>query len=592
MTCARVVASRLLLVACVALGAACARIPDDGPVVDGGVPAVETSAAPFDFSPPGPQAGATPEQIVSGFLTAQQATPLSTTVARQFLTDRAAASWQPESRTLLYGDVEVLSPFVQSRRAPVTVPLTLPRVFALDGTGRWDGRQREVERAGLQLSVVREGGEWRVADPPDAMVLPLTHLETRYRRFAVHFADPSGSVLVPEPVYLPVDVQTPTQLVEALLAGPRGEERAVDRTYLPAGTELVVSVPVDAGGVARVPLTGEVLDLAPRDLLVAAAQLVWTLRQVSEVTAVQITADGEPVSVPGIGDVVPVDALDRFSPLVASASTDLYGVRRGRVLRASDGREAAHLTIPSRLRPVTGLGVSLLGNPVAVTDDKGRVHVLARTSGRDGRARRVRSVVTGPVTRPVWDWARALWLVPHRLDGPVPVMLGGRLRELTWPGPSLEGRRVQAAIVSRDGSRLVLAVARDAGGSDLLVSRVQRSSDRSGTPVALKPARRVAQTPSVLAVGWRDPMSLVVLVGGDRQRSRVLVVPVDGQVESRTLNDDSDVLFGRPVAMAADPVTGDVRVTTSPAAVHVLTGEGRWQDAERETPLRLPTFVG
>ena len=587
-------ATRLLLVSSVLLAAACARIPDEGPVVDGSAPVVDSSAAAFDFSPPGPQAGADPEQVVAGFLTAQQATPLSTTVARQFLTERAADAWQPERRTLLYGEQEVLSPPVLPARAPVTVPVAMSRVFALDDTGRWVGRQRSVERAGLQFTVVRDDGEWRVADPPDAMVLPLTHFESRYRRFAVYFADPTGTMLVPEPVYHPLDVQTPTLLVQALLSGPRGSERAVDRTYLPPATELVVSVPVDADGVAQVPLSADMLEMGRPELTVAAAQLVWTLRQVPEVTAVRLTVEGEPVSVPGAGDVVAVDGVEQFSPLVASASTDRYGMRAGEIRQVGADGETTLLEVPRRLRPVTGLGVSLLGNQVAVADRQGRVHILARATQQQGPADPVDSLVTGAVTRPLWDWSRALWLVPRRFDGTVTVLLGGRQRSLAWPDPWPGGRRVQAAALSRDGSRLVLAVA-DGRGSRLLVGRVMRSSEQAAAPVELRAARRIPTgtgLPPVLDLGWRDAQTLAVLVRDDRQRSRVLSVPVDGQRESGTLIADSDVLFGRPLAMAADPVSGQVRVTTSPDGAQVLSGQGRWQDASRGAPLRLPAFVG
>lgn len=574
--------------------AACAGIPDDGPVVDGAVSGVATSAAPFDFSPPGPQPGATPEQIVSGFLTALQATPLSTTVPRQFLTERAAEAWQPERRTLLYGEQDVLSPPTPAGRAPVEVPVALERVFALDGTGRWTGRQPALERDGLQLSVTREEGEWRLADPPDAMVLSLTHFENRYRRFAVYFADPAGSVLVPEPVYYPLEAQTPTQLVEALLSGPQGVERSVDRSYIPPRSELVVSVPVGPDGVARVPLTGEILGLGRRDLTTAMAQIVWTLRQVPEVRAVSVTADGESVRVPGMGEVVAVDAVEQYSPLIASASDDLYGFRGHSVRRVAAGGESTLLEVPARLRPVS-LGVSLLGNPVAVGDARGRVHVLARGSRRPGPAQPVETVATGPVVPPVWDWSRSIWLVPRRFDGSVQVLLGGRLRSLAWPVASRRGGMVRAATVSRDGSRLAVALARPGGGSELLLARVMRSSESSGTPLALRGGRAVqtgTRLPPVVEIGWRDAQTLAVLVRGEGLSSRVLTVPVDGQRESRTLADDSDVLFGRAVAMAASPATGVVRVTTRVGEVMSLGAEGSWLDVGTGRPLRAPTFVG
>ena len=576
------------------LATSCAQIPQEGPVVDGTAPTVSGSAAPFDFSPPGPETGVTPEQVVAGFLVAQQATPTSTTVARQFLTDSAAEDWEPGQRTLLYGTQDVTEPPDGGGRAPLAVAVELRRVFALDGSGRWAGRQRALERSGLLLQVVREEGEWRVEDPPDALLLPLTHFENRYRRFAVHFTDPSGTVLVPEPIYLPVEAQTPTQLVESLLAGPAGGARAVDRTYLPPGTELAVSVPVDEGGVARVPVTGELLELSLEDLRTAVAQLVWTLRQVPGVRAVAITADGEPVAVPGIGPVVPADALEEYSPLISAASSDLYGLRGRRVLRVSSGSRETLVRLPKGIRGVD-LAVSFLGNPVSVLDARGRVHVLARGAPRRGPTEPVKTVDAGQGTVAVWDWSRALWLVRRSPDDAVWVLLGGRLRRLPWSGPSLRGSSVQAATLSRDGSRLVLAVSRPGARTELLIARVERSADQTAAPVALRAGTVLAtgaELPEVIDLGWMDELTLTVLVRPDRLRSRVLRIPVDDQRVSGALVEDSDVLFGRAVHMAASPEGPRVRVTTRERGVHVLSSQGRWQMVDVESNLRAATYVG
>jgi hypothetical protein len=204
-------------------------------------------------------------------------------------------------------------------------------------------------------------------------------------------------------------------------------------------------------------------------------------------------------------------------------------------------------------------------------------------------------VDTGPVLPPVWDWSRSIWLVPRRLDGRVEVLLGGRLRSLAWPDASLRGRRVLAATVSRDGSRVVLALSRPGGSSELVVARVLRSSEAAGTPMALRGSRVIptgTRLPPVVEIGWRDAQTLAVLVRGEGLSSRVLTVAVDGQRESRTLTDDSDVLFGRGIAMASTPTTGVVRVTTRDGDVLSLGAEGSWLDVGTGRPLRAPTFVG
>ena len=68
--------------------AACSQVPTEGPVRATGTSVPSPSAAPFDFNPPGPRRGAGPAEIVNGFLTALEATPVSTRVAAQFLTDQ------------------------------------------------------------------------------------------------------------------------------------------------------------------------------------------------------------------------------------------------------------------------------------------------------------------------------------------------------------------------------------------------------------------------------------------------------------------------------------------------------------------------
>jgi hypothetical protein len=149
--------------------------------------------------------------------------------------------------------------------------------------------------------------------------------------------------------------------------------------------------------------------------------------------------------------------------------------------------------------------------------------------------------------------------------------------------------------MSRDGTRLVLALARP-GGSTLVMARVLRSPDTAGKPLALRSSGVVetgAQLRGLVDLGWHDTTTLAVLVRPDRVSSRVLAVPVDGQRASGALSDDSDVLFGSAVAMAASPDLQEVRVTTSGGDEYVLRTPGRWRLVSGDrAPLRSPTYVG
>ncbi|HEX5090908.1 MAG TPA: hypothetical protein VFV89_24065, partial [Nocardioides sp.] len=167
---------------------------------------------------------------------------------------------------------------------------------------------------------------------------------------------------------------------------------------------------------------------------------------------------------------------------------------------------------------------------------------------------------------------------------------------LRWDAPAALGREVRAAAMSRDGTRLVMAISRPGGGSRLLMARVLRSPDTAGKPLGLRSTGTVqtgAQLRGLVDLGWRDTTTLAVLVRPDRVSSRVLAVPVDGQRASGALLEDSDVLFGRAVAMAASPEPEQVRVTTTGGDHYVLSPPGRWRLVPGDrAPLRSPTYVG
>ena len=573
------------------LAAGCASLPDDGPVQASGTQSPSSAAAPFDFNPPGPAPGARPAEIVSGFLRALQATPVTTRVAAEYLGRDAAAGWRPDRRTLVYG-----TPRVRQHGARVLVDLD--STFELDRHGRWEARRRGSERptARLAFDMVREDGEWRITDPPDAMIVPRSHFETRYREYSLFFFDLSASVLVPEPVYLPVGVQAPTLLVSALLAGPRRGDGAVERTFLPQGTKLEVSVPVDGGGVAEVPLTGAVLDLSGDQRQLVTAQLAWTLGQVPGVEAFRMSVDGTPVQVPGTGSVIDVGTWQEYSPAIASASTDLFGVRGDAVVQVvgDSPLEAAELGQAVN-GPPRSLGVNMTGQRFAVVAADGRTVVVLSRAGADVRPRT--AYVGSDVLRPMWDRTDRLWLVERTAVGSrVLVGSASGVRPITAPG--LESETVLAAALSRDGTRLVAAVeGRRPGstaGARLVLLRVVRGL--AEVPQRLTPARPVTTAEPlirVLDVGWRDPTTVAALTRPSRTTSQVLLAAVDGSTASVGLQVPIDVLFARGVSLAASPGGPTaLMVATVDQQLQELDPVGRWLPGDGSTGLRIPTYVG
>ena len=146
----------------------------------------------ISFDPKPPQPGESAAEIVTHFLEAMKARPISPTVARQFLS-QDAETWQPEPRS---------SPTASSatRSGDITVQVPLSDVNEYDDRGAWQRSQAGVT---LQLGLTSEDGEWRISEVPDALVVPESWFEDSYRRVSLYFFDPTTQILVPEPVSRP-----------------------------------------------------------------------------------------------------------------------------------------------------------------------------------------------------------------------------------------------------------------------------------------------------------------------------------------------------------------------------------------------------
>ncbi|WP_457208830.1 hypothetical protein, partial [Nocardioides sp. P5_C9_2] len=152
----------LLGVLAVVLGlSACVRMPTDGPVTQ--VQASSETATPpgIDFDPKPPQRGESTSEIVTHFLEAMKARPITTNVARQFLSQDAQRDWRPDDAIVTYG--ELGDPV--GGDLSVEVPLTTVNEY--DDRGAW---QRSREEATLRVGLTSEDGEWRISEVPDALV--------------------------------------------------------------------------------------------------------------------------------------------------------------------------------------------------------------------------------------------------------------------------------------------------------------------------------------------------------------------------------------------------------------------------------------
>lgn len=526
-----------------ALLSACMGIPESGSVHEVPDPQARRQATAADIVVQPPRPGESARDIVDHFLDAMEASPLSTAVAREFLTPEAAAAWNPELGTIVY-----------SAKSPPTggspVEVELSGAGHLDARGSWLGSLAE-DRSTLRFPMTKVDGEWRIAEAPNALIVGDSWFAQRFQQVSVYFFDPRGQVLVPEPVYLPTGDQLPTYLIRDLVLGPGRRLADVERSFVPPGTTARLSITVSAAGRADVALQGDSSQLTPRASELMLTQLAWTLKQVPDITSLAVTVGGQPVRPANGSPEILLDYGLLSDPTGSLAPIDVFGLRDGLLVSGP----------LDDLRPVDGpLGRAAYGLRSVAIDPAGRQVAGVTTRGHsvvvspllqaeDTGAQEVASAAQD-LLAPVWDLAGRLWLVDRRAEGAlVTVWSGSQLRRVTVPGVS--GKTVTAFAVSRDGSRFV-AVVRGADGDEVRVARVPQlvGTDLTTGPSVSLPWSAIPNR--VLDLGWASPTSLLVLYPLSSQFAELRLVSVDGSASSGL--PPGTTLRGRPRYLVSSPV--------------------------------------
>ena len=499
-----------------ALTAGCVQMPSSGPVVVPQVSAGTDDAPGISFDPRPPQAGETAPEIVAGFLEAMKATPITLTVARQFLTREAAEAWVPEQQVVTYGELGT-----SSGETSVRVPLSDVNIY--DARGAW---QRTQAGSQLSLGLVEEDGEWRIDQVPDALIVPDSWFDDWYQRVSLYYFDPTGEVLVPEPVFVPRGDQFASSLVRGLLVRPPDESQGVSRTFFPPATEPGLSVPIESG-IARVTLSGDpdvVDDVTAERML---AQLAATLRQEPSIRAVQLSIGDRPITTPGGSPQVTFEVASEFDPDGTRSSDDLFALDEGRVVSGSLG--AFEETLGPLGQPgyaVRAIGVDISGSRVAAVSTTGTELFLAPTEAPAGEVTRAVFDAVDLVT-PHWDYRGRAWVLDRGAGSArVILVVDGAASVVDVPG--LSGRPVTKLLVSRDGSRLV-AVVRGTKVDRVVSTRVLH--DDAGAVLGFTPLQTLPLppegSPRIRDIGWRSPTTVSILTVTD-DLSEVRTFSVDG----------------------------------------------------------------
>ena len=530
----------LSVIAGCALLAGCVSMPTDGPVREPQVSPPTDDVPGISFDPRPPRAGESAPDIVEGFLEAMKATPISTTVARQFLSQAAADSWAPEQQIITYAE-----PGTASGGTTVRIPLSDVNLY--DERGAW---QRTQASRVLETVLVQEDGEWRIDSVPDALIVPDSWFDDWYQRSSLYYFDPTSEVLVAEPVFVPRGDQAASSLVRGLVTQPPPEMVDVVRTYFPAGTREGLSVPI-AGGIAAVSLSGDPAAVDDETGERMLAQLSWTLRQEQQVRAIQLDVGGRAINPTEGSARGNLDAGDRYDPDGLRPVPELYALDGDRVVTGSIGSFVDTLgPLGDGDVDLRSIGVSISGSQVAGVSASGTELYIAPTEAPDGA---VATAWTGAIdlAAPNWDHRDRVWVLDRSAGrAQIIAVVDGAAELVDVPG--LTGHTVTKILVSRDGSRLV-AIVRGRKVDRVVSTRIRY--DTAGGILGFTPLQTLPLpeegSPRIRDIGWRSPTSISVLRTLSVELSLVRTVSVDGapgDVETGT------IVRGRMRTLVSAPV--------------------------------------
>ena len=529
-----------VLLALATTATACVGMPDAGPVVPADVPARSDPQVSVERRAQPPQEGQSSQNIVQGFLQSMQAYPVDLQIARQFLTSEEQDSWNPSRRIVTYGGSN-------QKGTPSLIRVRLDDTDWIDSRGAWRGRLGDGQLR-LRLPLVKENGEWRISAAPNAFLVPDDWFQDYYEPGSVYYYDPTASILVPEPVFVP-DGQVAPALVQALLQGPGPRLTDVSRTFLPAGLTSNLTVE-DDGRLAHLTLDGDVTRPTADEATLMLAQLAWTLRQTS-VQRFTVTIGGEALSAGASSTTFDVGDFEAYDPVDQQSTPLLYAVRNGN-LEVGDSTAFQPVDGPFGTAGYIGdVAVSLSATYAAAVVD-GRTAVVRGSVNDDQHPVVPVASAATQLLRPGWDSADRLWLVDRTadgalvsyvdpVDGALPVAVDVR---------GVTGRRVKRFLISRDGTRLV-AVVRERDRDVLRVSRI--THDTAGNVLGATPSRALpwstGDTQRITDIGWQSPTLVGVLHLVTTQLELVVSVSVDGSGPQATVgqSEQAQKLVASPV---------------------------------------------
>ncbi|MEU7701624.1 LpqB family beta-propeller domain-containing protein [Streptomyces sp. NPDC015492] len=496
-----------------------------------------------------PRENADPDDIVDGFLEAMTSDDPGFATARKYLTAQAERTWKPEQ------SITVLTTAPDRDQADRNAdPDNQGRAYSLSGRkiATVDARHayQPISPAKYlqSIHVVQQptangkGKEWRIDSLPPGLVLGEADFLRNYRSVNKYYFASGEDLVVADPVYIrqrqdPVTRMDPvTQTVRALLEGPTDWLKpAVDSSF-PSGTELrkgVTALTPDDQSTIKVPLNAKADLVGGEPCRRMAAQLLFTLRDLTSVNAEQVELQGSRgQSLCRLGKGQAADEFAPVRPTDRDENPYFVDEHHKLMMLVVGGKEANE---PASVPGPLGKGTTKLGS-VAVdrgetrgagVSESGReLYVSSITTEEAAAPPVLRSKAAKPEDRlsaPSWDGRGNLWIADRDPAAPQLWMVPGGTGEpvkVRTPAWLAEDAKIESLRVSADGVRIALVVTRD-GDTTLQIGRVQRDTSGDEPVVSVLDFQPAApRMESVTAVSWAGPSRLVVVgreAGGVQQ---------------------------------------------------------------------------
>ncbi|WP_277452323.1 GerMN domain-containing protein [Janibacter sp. DB-40] len=546
-----------------------------------GLPIDGPRPQPLSRTPNGPTPGASPAEVIRGFLRAGSTSGEGLEVTRSYLTQEAAQGWIPDSQTVIYtGDPEIEPMGDGAFRVSARV------VARINADGRYLVSP-PFDGAAFDFHVDLVDGEWRIDELQEGFGRLLEQPEVGYifREYPVHYPAIGWNALVVDQRWVTQD-QLATRLTRAQLGSIPGYLREAVSSDI--GARLAVDAVPVRNGVAIVDLESESVadDATARKRL--AAQLVATLMSLPGVTEVGITLSGAPLD---LGVTAPLTSPEQLGFVDRTqTNTPIVLARRGDKVVAVD----------DRLASVGATDLRRKESPFPPLE-KGWRHLALRTDGKelaalDGTQETLHRMLddgevvhldrfAAAMTRPCYDYGGVLWVggsglgreEGYRLwaiNSTVDPANQAESAPQHVPAQWLGTRFVRAAVVSPEGSRIAVISEQERGtGSTLEVSGIARQANGLPTTTSPQAFRIGADLVEMLDAVWVGQSTLAVIGRrNDQEEMQPYLVEVGGPVEAMT---------PRPggVAVTTTGDDQDVVVRTGEDRVFQRAG-GRWQELQ------------